>query len=114
MKKGGKIRFYSKEELSELKAIAESQTKINPITLETFCKKYNRSFLAVSVKIYGLRNTLRKITKNPAKNDVAAKMVPISQKQENVDFKKGEFHIPIKNWRIVQNAAGEMTFVAKF
>lgn len=106
------VRFYSKAETAEVQTLANSGKPVTPELLKDFCAKNNRNYGAVSVKIYNIR---RKNSKSSGLlKDKSVKLLPKNHKQEDVTMKKGEFNIPIKNWKIVQNTAGEMIFVAKF
>lgn len=102
------IRFYSKEEKSQIKAFAASKN-IDKALLEMFCEKYNRPKASVLFMIYKLRKQLNMVKKGKK----VQPNVKLRSSKEVINLSKGEFNIPIKAWNISQKN-GEFYFTVKF
>lgn len=59
----GTVKFYSKQEIRELRPFLQGKLAVTKENLEPFCKKYERSFGAVGVFIYTTRR--KKSPKRP-------------------------------------------------
>jgi len=102
------LRFYSKEEKSQIKAFAASK-KIDKALLEVFCEKYNRPKASVLFMIYKTRKEINMVKKGKRVQPNAK----LRSSKEVINLTKGEFNIPIKSWNISQNN-GEFYFNVKF
>lgn len=104
------IVFYTKNELRELKPFIRGNQPVNEKSLKSFCKKYNRTYGAVQVKVYSLRNQL-KYKKAGLTTDKSATLVP--RKNNAISLNKSEFRVPINSWNITQDN-GQFYFTVKF
>lgn len=95
------LRFYSKEEMSQIKAFAASK-KIDKTLLQEFCKKYNRSFAGAQVLIYKTRKQMNMVKKGKRMQTNAK----LRSSKDVINLTKGEFNIPIKSWNISQTEEG--------
>jgi hypothetical protein len=108
------VRFYSKEENKELMPFIKGGVQPTKESLANFCKKHNRNFGSVQVRIYTMRKN-NKIKKNLVKGDIMPKasLKPTMKDKTAVNLSKGEFKIPISNWN-VSNENGQFYFIVKF
>jgi hypothetical protein len=95
------IRFYSGEELKELQQIQQLSKKERRGLTEKFAKKHKRNVASV----YNKMSKMSKKTKGSFVKDVSLKTSPSS--------KKGEFVIPVKNWKL-QHEDGNLSIVINF
>lgn len=90
------IRFYSKQEIAQLKKIAKlPAAEKRPAMLE-FCRVNKRPLNSAYIKLLGIAKRSkpgRKSLKTPSL---------IAASGSN----KGEFVIPVKNWKLENNANG--------
>lgn len=100
-----KAFFYSTEENQLIESFAKSGKPVNNDLLSDFCKKYKRSYLSASVKVYELRRKLG-LTSPKSLN---ANLV----KDNSAKISKGEFKIPVNNWTVT-NENGQMYLTIKF
>jgi len=107
-----KIKFYTKEENDQVISFANSNKPLNKKLLDSFCKKYNRSYHSVCMKIYDVRKTkpgyVNRFVKKNVKTDVS-----LVKDNSHVGFSKGEVKIPITNFNIKQEKDG-FYFIIKF
>lgn len=101
-----KAFFYSAEENQLIESFAKSGNPVNHKLLDDFCKKYKRSYVSASMKVYDVRKKLgmvspKSLNANLVKDNNAAKI------------SKGEFKIPVNNWNIT-NENGQMYLNIKF
>lgn len=119
MKPKENFRFYTLEEIDEIKRISStegSKTKM----VKDFCAKYKRNQSAVYAKLYALRTgkispeelvsaTKEKVVEKTKKTKTAkiGKVIPFDEKTPRrakapveVSFRSNEIRIPIKGWSI--------------
>jgi tRNA A37 threonylcarbamoyltransferase TsaD len=109
------IKFYTPEEITQIKEFAESKKPINPALVYEFCKKYDRTFSGVNEKIHSYRRRgNKKIAKKvTTKNTIKAELSTSIKDKTAVNMSNGEFKIPINNWSI-KSENGQFYFVAQF
>jgi len=100
-----KAFFYSAEETQLIESLAKSGKPVNHKLLDDFCKKYKRSYVSASMKVYDVRKKLG-IT---SPKSISANLV----KDNSAKMSKGEFKIPVNNWNIT-NENGQMYLTIKF
>jgi len=100
-----KLFFYSAEETQLIESFAKSGKPVNHKLLDDFCKKYKRSYVSASMKVYDVRKKLG-IT---SPKSISANLV----KDNSAKISKGEFKIPVNNWTVT-NENGQMYLNIKF
>ncbi len=107
------VRFYSKEEMKDLAPFIKGGETPTKESLKDFCKKYNRSYGSVQVRVYTLRKKKNSAKKVMVKQSPKVSLKPTVKDKTTVNLSKGEFKIPISNWN-VSNENGQFYFVVKF
>jgi hypothetical protein len=99
-----KINFYTTKDIDQLKSVKSLSKQERLVALRKFAKENKRSFDGV---YYKYLTSTRSIDKNgrKIKNDASLKTSPNS--------KKGEFIIPVKNWKL-QHENGNLNLVINF
>ena len=108
-----KIVFYTKEELKVLNGLAKSKKPVNKALLEDFCKKYNRTYGSVALKVYSLRPKYAGKTTKRKNNKLFTRDTTLVPKNNTINKRSGEFKVPINSWSISQND-NKLYFVVKF
>jgi len=98
------IKFYTKSEIFQLRKIASLPKQEKNVAIKEFAKNTDRSVNGVYYKVFvlGKKNTPIKTRKV---KDASLITTPNS--------KKGEFVIPVKNWKL-QHEDGNLNIVINF
>lgn len=100
-----KIKFYSKQEISQLKKIANLPIEEKTNAIKEFSKANDRSYGGVYYKVLVLSGKQKRNVKTRKPKDASLITTPNS--------KKGEFVIPVKNWKL-QHDNGNLNIVINF
>lgn len=100
------MNFYTRQEIAELKQIAALPKGTRRESIEKFAKKSGRGIQGVYYKIVSLKRKEKGIVrKTSLVQDATLATTPNS--------KKGEFVIPVKNWKL-QHENGNLNIVINF
>jgi len=99
------LRFYSKQEVAQLKKISNLPKKEKAPAMVEFAKTNQRPLPSAYIKLRSLKSKSAPKRKTRVVKDASLITSPNS--------KKGEFVIPVKNWKL-QHTDGNLNIVINF
>lgn len=101
------IRFYSRQEVAQLRKIAKLPSKEKRQAMLQFCKDNKRPLPSAYIKLLSVVKKSKPGRKPGRKSLKTASLVGASGSN------KGEFVIPVKNWKL-QNSDNGLNIVINF